>query len=74
MNFAPHHYVPILKIKRGEKSALSRLSPAVQSQMTPLLELVELPTGGSAPISTMRFKTSLSPSGHLGAASLMRVR
>ncbi len=42
MNFGPQHYVPVLKIKRGEKQALGMISPALQSQITPLLEIVEL--------------------------------
>ena len=41
MTFGPHHYVPILKVKRGEKRALSLLSPVVRSMVTPLLEIVQ---------------------------------
>jgi hypothetical protein len=41
MTFGAHHYVPVLKVKRGEKRALLRISPTLQSQMTPLLEIVE---------------------------------
>jgi hypothetical protein len=41
MNFGPRHYVPVLKIKRGEKKALEALAPAVAANITPLLEVVE---------------------------------
>jgi Beta protein len=41
MNFGPDHYVPMLKVKRGEKTALSLLSDAVCVGITPLLEIVE---------------------------------
>ena len=41
MNFHPNHYVPVLKVKRGEKSALKSLSPSAQKRITPLLEIVE---------------------------------
>ena len=41
MNFGPDHYVPVLKAKRGEKAALLRLSPVLQSRIIPLFEIVE---------------------------------
>ena len=41
MTFGADHYVPILKVKRGEKKALQSLRPAVQQRITPLLEIVE---------------------------------
>ncbi len=41
MNFGPKHYVPILKVKRGEKTALSHIAPTFRSSITPLLEIVE---------------------------------
>ncbi len=41
MTFGPHHYVPVLKVKRGEKSALSSISRGTQQRITPLLEIVE---------------------------------
>ena len=41
MTFGPSFYVPVLKNKRGEKAALQALSPKVQSQMLPLLEVTE---------------------------------
>lgn len=43
MTFGPHHYVPVLKVKRGEKKALRCISSALQPQITPLLEIVERP-------------------------------
>lgn len=45
MNFGANHYVPILKVKRGEKMALQSISPTLQGNITPLLEIVER-TGG----------------------------
>ncbi len=41
MNFGPHHYVPVLKVKRGEKAALLAIAPALRPRMTPLFEIVE---------------------------------
>ena len=41
MTFGPDHYVPVLKVKRGEKAALQRISPLCQSRIIPLLEIVE---------------------------------
>lgn len=41
MNFGPGHYVPVLKVKRGEKGALKRIGPVLRPQITPLLEIVE---------------------------------
>lgn len=41
MTFGPTHYVPVLKVKRGEKGALQRISPVLRPQITPLLEIVE---------------------------------
>ena len=40
MTFGPSHYVPVLKVKRGEKSALHAVSPNFRSRITPLLEIV----------------------------------
>lgn len=40
MNFDCHHYVPVIKVKRGEKAALRLLSPSVRATTTPLLEIV----------------------------------
>lgn len=41
MTFDANHYVPVLKVKRGEKKALTLLSPAVRTRITPFLEIVE---------------------------------
>lgn len=41
MTFGAHHYVPILKVKQGEKAALSRVASARVPRITPLLEIVE---------------------------------
>lgn len=41
MIFGPNHYVPVLKVKRGEKAALRELAAPLCSQITPLLEIVE---------------------------------
>ena len=41
VTFGAHHYVPILKIKRGEKRALAQIAANVHQKITPLLEIVE---------------------------------
>jgi len=41
MTFGPSHYVPVLKVKRGEKQALAQISPELVPRITPLLEIVE---------------------------------
>ncbi len=41
MTFGARHYVPILKVKRGEKTTLRRISANLCSWITPLLEIVE---------------------------------
>lgn len=41
MTFGLNHYVPVLKVKRGEKKALQAISSALQPQITPLLEIVK---------------------------------
>jgi hypothetical protein len=41
MTFGSDHYVPVLKVKRGEKTALQLVAPALRSRITPLLEIVE---------------------------------
>ena len=41
LTFGPLHYVPVLKVKRGEKKALTQLSPQVRQAVVPLLEIVE---------------------------------
>lgn len=40
VNFGPAHYVPVLKIKRAEKSALEDLGARHPGRFTPLLEIV----------------------------------
>lgn len=42
MTFGPYHYVPILKVKRGEKAALADINSSLRQHITPLLEIVEL--------------------------------
>lgn len=39
--FGPDDYVPILKIKRGEKKALQNIAIPLRSRIIPLLEIVE---------------------------------
>lgn len=41
MTIDPNHYVPVLKVKRGEKASLQALSAPLYSRITPLLEIVE---------------------------------
>ena len=41
MIFGTHHYVPVLKMKRGEKGALRAIAPSLRPRITPLLEIVE---------------------------------
>ncbi len=41
MNFDAHHYVPVLKVKLGEKKALANVSDLLRSRITPFLEIVE---------------------------------
>lgn len=41
MTFGPNHYVPVLKVKRGEKKALQAVSSVLQPHITPLLEIVK---------------------------------
>lgn len=41
MSFGPDHYVPVLKVKRGEKKALQLVESSLRSRITPLLEIVE---------------------------------
>jgi len=59
MTFGSDHYVPVVKVKRGEKLALRILATRLRSQITPLLEIVECkPTNHLLDISIQRFKTS----------------
>lgn len=41
MTFGSRHYVPVLKVKRGEKSALQLVALDIREHITPLLEIVE---------------------------------
>lgn len=41
MTLGPQDYVPVLKVKRGEKKALQAIEPALRKRITPLLEIVE---------------------------------
>jgi hypothetical protein len=41
MTFGQSHYVPVLKIKRGEKKALTQIPLNLRRRVTPLLEIVE---------------------------------
>ncbi len=41
--FDHKHYVPILKGKQGEYSALESLSSATKSRLTPLIEVPQIP-------------------------------
>ncbi|WP_437587347.1 beta family protein [Sorangium sp. So ce1000] len=38
-----YHYVPVLKWKRAEQTALGSLAPHIKSRITPLIELVSIP-------------------------------
>ena len=40
MTFGPNHYMPVLKVKRGEKHALASIRRELRQQVTPLLEIV----------------------------------
>jgi hypothetical protein len=41
LTFDPHHYVPVLKVKPGEKRALRAVESSHRPRITPLLEIVE---------------------------------
>ena len=41
MTFGSRHYVPVLKVKRGEKDALQLVALGLREYITPLLEIVE---------------------------------
>ncbi len=60
MNFGSNFYIPVLKVKRGEKRALQLLAPGVQSRMLPLLEIIErrTPRGGTAPPIARHLQTA----------------
>ena len=42
MTFGSAHYVPILKLKQGEKEALGATAPAIRERTTPFFEVVQL--------------------------------
>jgi len=41
VTFGSEHYIPVLKIKRGEKKALTAIEPSICQRITPLLEIVQ---------------------------------
>ncbi|WP_179032885.1 beta family protein [Paenibacillus kribbensis] len=41
--FSSNHYVPIIKWKRGERTALEHLTPKIKDTITPLLEIQPVP-------------------------------
>jgi len=45
--FDAEHYVPVLKLKRAEKSGLQLLNPSTVDRITPLFEVVEMKQGVS---------------------------
>jgi hypothetical protein len=51
MTFGANFYIPVLKLKRGEKKALRLLAPAVRARLLPLLEIVERTAPGQPPPS-----------------------
>lgn len=46
MSFGPNHYMPVLKVKRGEKQALAKIATKLKQRITPLLEIVERKKNG----------------------------
>ena len=74
MTFGPNHYVPVLKVKRGEKQALALISLGLRQHVTPLLEIVARKT---APTVDAHLSTSfrdLASSLHGYARCLLDVR
>jgi hypothetical protein len=45
MTFGRDHYVPVVKVKRGEKNALQQIASRLGTRITPLLEIVERKPG-----------------------------
>ena len=41
MTFGADHYIPIFKVKRGEKTALTLIAKPLRKRITPLLEIVQ---------------------------------
>lgn len=65
MNFGANHYVPILKVKRGEKAALQKVRPSLRERITPLLQIVERTDKGiDAHLETSFSKLAASLSGY----------
>lgn len=56
MTFGANHYVPVLKVKDGEKRALAGLTAAVSAHVTPLLEIIERKKGTPASHVVTAFK------------------
>ena len=72
--FGPRHYIPVLKVKRGEKKALASISHGLRQHIVPLLEIVERTT---APTVDQHLTTSfrdLASSLHGYARCLLDVR
>ena len=58
MTFGPGHYVPVLKVKRGEKNALQLLGVNLRPHITPLLEIVEWQRSDNRPILSSHLDTA----------------
>jgi len=62
MNFGPSFYIPVLKIKRGEKKALQLIAPHIRAGLLPLLEVVErrAPPGRVPPALSKHLTTAFT--------------
>ena len=58
MTFGPRHYVPVLKVKRGEKTALQSVALDLRAEITPLLEIVEWRRSKEKPRLSDHLKTA----------------
>lgn len=58
MTFGTDHYVPVLKVKRGEKNALQLLAVNLRPHITPLLEIVEWRKSDSKPTLSSHLDTA----------------
>ncbi len=59
-----HHYVPVLKVKDGEKRAMQQLSAPVAARVTPLFEIVsrtDKPVDKHIDTAFKRFELAISP-------------
>ena len=74
MTFGPNHYVPVLKVKRGEKQALVLISPVLRQHMTPLLEIVARKKAPTVDDHLSTSFTDLASSLHGYARCLLDVR